>query len=248
MISPYPYVIENFFDETEYKTIKNYMHSLMREREYVFINDVSKLEGRDKWIINHYVGRINITIDKEYFPEELTAIISKHSKDLNPNSEFSFIEFVRYSKAFGYPRIDPHIDPPSKQTFMFNVQIDANIKWPLVEYIDDLPVETVLNNNECAVMNVDRIVHWRKPMYFNDGDYVDMAFIHFNDENIEPVPKEWYPHPPSWKEDRAFIHSIRYTKNMVREYPAIKDGTMDDLALEVKDRVNSIGIESILNL
>jgi hypothetical protein len=246
LITPYPYIIKEFFTEEEYAIVSNYMKSLLKEKSYIFLDEVKKRGAFDKWVINHIVGRINISIDKLYVPEELKSILSKNSKYLNPNSEFKFIEFVRYSKDFGNPRIDPHIDPPSKQAFMFNLQLDANIEWPLVEYITDKTVETVLNNNECAVMDVDRIVHWRKPQLFKDGDYVDMIFIHFTDESIEPYPKEWYPHPPEWKKDQAFINSIRYEKEMLGIYPSTKTTTQDELGQQVKDRINSIGIKSII--
>lgn len=246
MINPYPYIIKEFFTKEEYAIVSNYMKSLLKEKSYIFLDEVKKRGAFDKWVINHIVGRINISIDKLYVPEELKSILSKNSKSLNPNSEFKFIEFVRYSKDFGNPRIDPHIDPPSKQAFMFNLQIDANIEWPLVEYITDGTVETILKNNECAVMDVNRIVHWRKPQVFNEGDYVDMIFIHFTDESIEPYPDEWYPHPPEWKKDKAFVNSIKYEKEMIRLYPSSKTVTQDELGAEVKERVNRLGIKSII--
>jgi hypothetical protein len=159
--------------------LKLYIQTLMLQKDYVFINEVDKKQSGGKWVVNHYVGKVNITIDKGNLPVDIFNLVTKYSKEINSNSEFSFIEFVRYSNDFGNPRVDPHIDPPSKQAFMFNLQIDANIDWPLVEYIDEKISEIILKNNECAVMDVNRVVHWRKPMAFKDRNYVDMAFIHF---------------------------------------------------------------------
>lgn len=241
-------IIKNFLTQEEVSLLKSYIKMLMLEKDYVFINEVDKKHSGGKWVVNHYVGRINITINKEGLPTDIFNIVTKYSKEINGNSEFNFIEFVRYSNNFGNPRVDPHIDPPSKQAFMFNLQIDANIDWPLVEYIDEKISEMVLKNNECAVMDVNRVVHWRKPMAFKDGNYVDMAFVHFNDNSIEPVPESWYPLPPSWKDTNAFIHSKNYSESISSEYPSTKDYDMDKLGQIVKDNVNNNGLKALLGL
>lgn len=243
-----PNIIKNFLTQEEMTMLKLYIQTLMLQKDYVFINEVDKKQSGGKWVVNHYVGRVNITIDKGSLPVNIFNLATKYSKEINSNSEFTFIEFVRYSNHFGNPRVDPHIDPPSQQAFMFNLQIDANIDWPLVEYINEEASEIVLKNNECAVMDVNRVVHWRKPMAFKDGNYVDMAFIHFNDNTIEPVPERWYPLPPSWKDTNAFIHSKNYSESILSEYPSTKDYGMDELGQRVKDNVNRDGLKSLLGL
>lgn len=243
-----PNIIKNFLTQEEMMLLKLYIQTLMLQKDYVFINEVDKKQSGGKWVVNHYVGRINITIDKANLPTNIFNLVTKYSKEINGNSEFSFIEFVRYSNNFGNPRVDPHIDPPSKQAFMFNLQIGANIDWPLVEYINEEASEIILKNNECAVMDVNRVVHWRKPMAFKDGNYVDMAFIHFNDNSIEPVPESWYPLPPSWKDTKAFIHSKNYSESISSEYPSTKDYDMDKLGEIVKNNVNKNGLRALLGL
>lgn len=237
MITPYPHVIENFFKEDELVFMRDHIDYLINNKEFVFMSDIeNKDETKDKWLVNHYVGRINFIINKNRLDKKILDCIERESKNLNQNSEFTFIELVRYSNIFGIPAIDPHIDPPSKQAFMFNVQVNSNIEWPLVEFVDGLPVDIVLKDNSCAVMDVNRIVHWRKPTFFNDGDYVDMLFIHFTDQNIEPLPQEHYPHPPSWKKD-GVPQSDLYNLEMSRSYPNRKEITTQQRAEIVKNRV-----------
>ena len=242
MISPYPHIINNFFNEEEFLFIKQYMLDLIKNKEYVFMKDVSdRLETKDKWVVNHHVGRINFIIPKNKMPKEILDCITRESKKINPNSNLEFVEIVRYSSLYGIPGIDPHIDPPSKRCFMFNIQIDSNIQWSLMEYVGQDAIEIPLKNNSCAVMDVSRVIHWRKPILFQDGDYVDMLFMHFVDENTVPVDSSHYPHPPYWKNDAAYKYTTAYNLEMLKNYPQKKDINLDDLADIVKKRVSEIG-------
>lgn len=248
MIKEYSKVVDDFLTPEEIVKLNDYVKDLMLTRDYVFINDSSKEESRGKWVVNHYVGRINITLDRSVLPADITSLLSKNSKEINPNSEFNFVEFVRYSTSFGNPRVDPHIDPPSKQAFMFNLQLNSNISWPIVEYISGELSEIILKNNQCAVMDVNRVVHWRKPIALKDGEYVDMAFIHFNDNDIEPIPQSWYPLPPFWKDTDAYNHSKKYKQEIAIHYPNIEGQTMDELGQVVKNTVNKEGLIPLLGI
>lgn len=248
MIKEYSKVIDNFLLPEEIVELSKYVKELMTTRDYVFINDSSKEESRGKWVVNHYVGRVNITLHKSMLPPNIASMVSKNSKEINPDSEFDFVEFVRYSTNFGNPRVDPHIDPPSKQAFMFNLQLNANTVWPIVEYVDGEASEIILKNNQCAVMDVNRVVHWRKPMALKDGEYVDMAFVHFNDNSIEPLPQSWYPLPPFWKDTDANSNSKKYKQELAIQYPNMDGQTMDELGEVVKNTVNREGLIPLLGI
>ena len=91
-------------------------------------------------------------------------------KDAVPNT---FI-FARYAKKYGNPQLFPHIDN-SNTDFTIDYQLDSNIEWPIIIENDNY----ILKNNDALIFNSSNDTHWRKPIIFNDYNYIDMVFFHF---------------------------------------------------------------------
>lgn len=217
-----PYVIKNFFNEQELDLSKQYVKYLLSNRKFVEYDPAKKKENAGSWVINHFVGRINIMLPASEIPNDFIGILERYKNQINSKAKLDGVEVVIYSNMYGNPRIDPHIDPPSKRDFMFNIQLDSNINWPISEYIENQIKTTVLNNNECLVMDVVKYVHWREPIKLNDGEYMAMVFVYFDDEQRQPYPDDWYPHPPEWKRVGMEIHS-EYSNKMSLLYPEDHD-------------------------
>lgn len=223
--------IKNFFTEEQLHLCKKYIKILYDTREFVYYDAEKKKENAGSWVINHFVGRINILLNKSDIPTEFLNLLDFYRQKINNNSTLDSVEVVVYSSLYGNPRLDPHIDPPSKRDFMLNIQVDSTLRWPIVQHIDNKNVYTILNNNECLPMDVVNNVHWREPIKINDNDYVVMIFAYFNDESIEPYPQDWYPHPPMWKKNGMDVQK-KFTEQVAEVY-----GTESDNYDKIKEKV-----------
>lgn len=242
----FPFKKEDMFSKEEHMLLKQHMLSLLKTKEFVFFDDVDRSKYNDGWEINHHVGRIEITIPSEIIPPDIKSMLLEKSSQINSNAYIEYIEFVRYSNIFGHPRVEPHIDPPSKQQFMFNIQIDANTEWNIVNYNDGHIDKFALKNGECLVMDVCNHVHWRDPIPLKDGQFVDMLFVHFYDDSVEPYPDEWYPHPPHWKDN--FVNHTAYNRGLNIAYRETINENRDFLAKKVKQNIMENGIYKLLGL
>ena len=95
-------------------------------------------------------------------------------------------------------------------------------------------------------MDVCNDVHWREPIALKDGDFLDMMFVHYYDESVEPYPEEWYPHPPHWKDN--FMHHVSYTRGLNTAYRQTINENRDALAAKVKQNITENGIHKLLGL
>lgn len=241
-----PQVINNFFSDTELDEFISYMDDLLATKNFYFFNDASNTLT-DGWIINHFVGRINITILPKSIPDKFIDIFEKHKDKINKDSKLSFIELVRYSTKFGNPKINPHIDPSSKQDFMLNVQIKSTKQWPISQFINDKIETTSLKDNECLIMDVAKDVHWRDPVPLENNDYVDMLFVHYTDNRRVPTPIEWYPHPPEWKEKGKDI-TDKYNTLVDYFYFSKRKESFSELEKRIKSEITSSGVRSMFQI
>ena len=241
-----PKVINNFFTADELNEFNKYMENLINTKSFYFFNEASNTLT-DGWIINHFVGRINITILPRDIPEIFINVFEKYKNEINKDAKLSFIELVRYSTKFGNPKINPHIDPSSKQDFMLNIQLKSTKNWPISQFINDEVETSVLEDNECLVMDVAKDVHWRDPIALKNNDYVDMIFVHYNDNRRVPSPVEWYPHPPEWKEKGKDLHD-KYTTLVDLAYYKTKKESIADLEKRIKNQIVSAGVRSALDI
>lgn len=135
---------------------------------------------------------VKIYGQKVWFQDMPTVIKDKVMQQMkiihNQNVKLEEIAFARYSKEYSdIPALTPHYD----NTFMhprvtLDVQLKANVDWTIV--VEDHEIK--LQDNMAAAFSGTHQVHWRKPLEFKDGDFVDMLFCHFSLENSLPITLE----------------------------------------------------------
>lgn len=88
------------------------------------------------------------------------------------------VAFGRYSSEFGIPKLPPHIDEVPSQ-FTLDYQLDGNIEWPIVIEGD----EYLLKNNSILVFEGEHVLHWRPKRNFSDGEFIDLMWFQFIDND-----------------------------------------------------------------
>lgn len=115
----------------------------------------------------------------DLLPDEIKAKLSDialyhYKKPLKLHA----VAFGRYSKEFGIPKLGPHIDEVPSQ-FTLDYQLDGNISWPLnIE-----GKEYVLKNNNAVVFEGEVVLHWRPEREFKDGEFLDLMWFQFLDND-----------------------------------------------------------------
>lgn len=227
-----PFIIKDFFKPEEMQEFRSFMQNLMDTKHYIFLKDLKRavLEKKmDDFLVDHYLGRIQCSINIDDLPEKLRKTALAYAHQINPNVVFRYVSFVRYSTDFGVPQLGPHFDPPTNEHFMFDVQIDSNVDtWPIVvvDYNGDVK-EWSIDTNECLILDITRQPHWRKPMKFEEGDYLDMLFFSFIDERIESPLLEW-------QAEEGLKYMDGYNKELNLIYPGTeafqaKDSLQDEV-------------------
>jgi hypothetical protein len=182
-----PIVINNFFSNEELADLKSKMDSIFASREKRNIEDMSwdtiytNYSGVQ---IDKFCGRAQLSLSSEdniLIPEPVKQKLLAKAKEIDPDAEFRYFSIVKYSNEYGIPQLAPHCDHPEKETFLFDIQVDGNIDWPLVVNNDSY----TLKNNDILVVDVQNNPHWRKPMKFEDDSFVYMLFVMFKNDNLE---------------------------------------------------------------
>jgi hypothetical protein len=189
-----PWIIKNFFNESDLKLFKDYRDRLFKEKKYILLKDLTreKIEqSMNDWIVDTYLGRIQCSLASGEMPQEMVDIAMRVAKTINPNAEFRYVSYVRYSNEFGNPQLGPHLDPPTKEDFMFDIQIESNVDWPIEAEENGVIKKHTLKDNECLVLDITRQTHWRTPQKFNDGEFLDMLFFSFVDNSLDEPTLEW---------------------------------------------------------
>ncbi len=233
-----PFILKNFFSTEEMKEFRSFMQNLMDTKQYIFLKDLKRevIEKKmDDFLVDHYLGRIQCSINIEDLPEKLRNTALSYAHQINPNVVFRYVSFVRYSREFGIPQLGPHFDPPTNEHFMFDVQIDSNVdQWPIivVDYEGNTK-EWSIDTNDCLVLDITRQPHWRKPMKFEPGDYLDMLFFSFIDERIEVPPLEW-------QAEEGLKLMDAYNETLDAVYPGETDSNRDLRQDEVRENLSKM--------
>jgi hypothetical protein len=121
-------------------------------------------------------------------PDAIVEKIEKYARDISGNDNLVLTEYChsRYQnvtsncgKFHFKPSLFPHYDETFKEPrFTFDIQLNANIEWPLVVAPD---TKFVLKNNQALTFSGTNQIHWREPVYFEDDQYVEMLFCHLTD-------------------------------------------------------------------
>jgi hypothetical protein len=131
-----------------------------------------KIYGQKVWFID--------------LPEKIKNRVTNQMKIIhNQNVKLEEISFARYSKEYSdIPVLTPHYDNTfTHPRVTLDVQLRANIDWPIVVEGHEI----ILSDNTAAAFSGTHQVHWRKPLEFKDGDFVEMLFCHFSLEDSLPI-------------------------------------------------------------
>jgi hypothetical protein len=231
-----PWIIKDFFSQDDLKIFKDYRDKLIKEKKYILLQDLTREKIEDSmndWIVDTYLGRIQCSLAWGEMPQEMVDIAMRVAKKINPNCKFRYVSYVRYSDQFGKPQLGPHLDPPTKEDFMFDIQLDSNVDWPIEVEENGIIKRHVLKNNECLVVDITRQTHWRTPQFFNNGDFLDMLFFSFTDDSIDVPTLEW-------QTDVGLKFMDAYNLELYKIYPQ-EDFDPDMVVEKVKENINNQG-------
>lgn len=210
-----PWVIDSFFSQEDLDIFRRYRDTLLSNKKYVLLKDITREQiekSMNDWIVDTYLGRIQCSLESGEMPQEMVDIAMRVAKTINPDCEFRYVSFVRYSKLFGNPQLGPHLDPPTSEDFMFDIQLESNTDWDITADVDGSLEHYVLKDNQCLVLDITRQTHWRTPKEFKDGEFLDMLFFSFIDPSIEPPTLEW-------QVESGLKHMDPYNVELYKIYP-----------------------------
>lgn len=141
----------------------------LKELKNSIVGKVDSKKGR----IIRPIPNINLLSD------EVINVFTEKASDLyGKKLNLYAAAFGQYSKEFGIPKLPPHIDEVPSQ-FTIDYQLDSNLSWPIV--IEGQ--EYILKNNSILTFEGEKVLHWRPKKEFKDGQYIDLIWFQFIDEN-----------------------------------------------------------------
>jgi hypothetical protein len=207
-------ILGKIFNKFHLSELKNVAHSRFESIKKIDRNEITLEDdiytGTLDVIIDNKMGRAQMAIPKNCFSDNLVLFLDELGKKYNPNAEFASITFCRYAKEYGDPQLMPHIDHPSKIAFILDLQIESNVSWPICFE----NTSYVLNDEESILMESTKYPHWREPMLFKDGEYLDMMFMYFMDYTLEKNSEE---------EDPNIMNPIRAKYHEKRKIAGVPD-------------------------
>lgn len=93
--------------------------------------------------------------------------------------------FMRYSNEFGTPELEPHIDLHDSG-LSIDYQLRSNVDWSVI--VENQEYE--IRDNDALVFDSTKVVHWRNPKTFKDGEFIDMILFHFFTKNDVKLSQE----------------------------------------------------------
>jgi hypothetical protein len=175
----------NFFDKSDLDSLNVIFEHMIETKQKVDprMSDSSTFDKNFKdFYLDRNLGRIRMNLEPKDLPENIINTLNERAKEIDPSAKLGLISFVRYQRKYGHVQLIPHFDKPSHVAFLFDVQLNSNVTWPLVVADHD---EYGMVNNDVLILDATRKIHWRKPQVFEDGQFVDMLFVTFENKNIE---------------------------------------------------------------
>lgn len=143
----------------------------------------------------YVMRKFNQSISDFQLPEAIRNKIISYCEQISGESDLNIEEyqFSRYNNvinedgSIGRPILPPHCDETFKEPrFTFDYQIKSNTNWPLV--VESR--EFTLKDNQALTFSGTHQIHWRKKKTFEDGEFIDMIFVHLRKRGSEPKPAE----------------------------------------------------------
>jgi hypothetical protein len=206
--------------------MNNMTRELKNNKIYSDIFSLEELEILYNAITDDTTNRTEIVpiyAQKVWFVEIPSIIVDKVTsimKDIHKQEvKLEEICFARYSKEYGeFPVLTPHFDNTFKEPRVtFDVQLNANIKWPIVVEGKSF----LLKDNQAMTFSGTHQVHWRDPINFKDGDFIEMLFCHFSLPNAEAITME----EMSDTINQLVFHTNRFSMKLIKENKQLKDLT-----------------------
>jgi hypothetical protein len=175
----------NFFEQSDLESLNNMFELMVETKQKVDprMSDSSTFDKNFKdFYLDRNLGRIRMNLEPKDLPENILNTLNTKAKEIDPRAELGLISFVRYQRKYGHVQLIPHFDKPSHVAFLFDIQINANTVWHLVVAEHG---EYGMENNDVLILDATRKIHWRKPQVFEDGQFVDMLFVTYENKNIE---------------------------------------------------------------
>lgn len=166
---------ENFLTEVERRNLLETIYNELSKRsyehhdiEYILKNN---LFGEIVWVDNYDRAILDAT---RLIPKSITEKILSLLDDLGYFVKEKHVNaiFLRYAKDLGFPELEPHLDI-QENAINIDYQINSNISWPVT--IDGK--DFALKDNDIVVFNASKLIHWREPRLFSDGEYLDIVLF-----------------------------------------------------------------------
>ena len=163
------HIVKNFFTKEEVdeilKIVKNQQTDESIDQFY-------------KPLILHNMSRMQIEI---IYPETIKKKLEEFASNLaGEELIMSHNSYLNYNKIHGdnvNPKLPPHFDSDnyySKVTLDY--QLSKNIDWPIRIEEDEFNLEY----GDLLVFWGSGTIHWREPIFFNDGDNTEVLTMHFS--------------------------------------------------------------------
>jgi hypothetical protein len=146
----------------------------------------------DETLGRKYMGGIHHVFTPE-IEEKLYAIASQAT---DTPLKMSHGMVVEYSAAYGKPNLPPHFDGDTND-LIINMQLESNTSWDLGLNLKTYSIE----DNQALVFNANTEAHWRVHKDFQEGEYVRMMFVRF--QNAEK-PSDYSHLTKYWPTDEIF--------------------------------------------
>jgi hypothetical protein len=170
-------IIYNVFSDEELKIIYSDINLILNDGNFILQNFYGRLYiplyWRQKTELSDPIG---LKINQSIFDSIFNHCIELSDVPLQVES----ISFARYSLEYGIPRLPPHTDFNFKEPRLtFDVQLDANIKWPILTENKTF----LLENNSASVFSGTNEIHWRAKQEFNKNDYLDILLCQLSEKS-----------------------------------------------------------------
>lgn len=127
-------------------------------------------------------------------PSEIEAKFLKYAEELSGvklkllEYNISKYENIEKNGIKYHPMLWPHTDEAFKKPRVtLDYQLRSNISWPVIVDNLDSVKEYNVNDNEMITFSGTHQVHWRPKKQFEDDQFLEMIFLHFEPEDSLPL-------------------------------------------------------------
>jgi hypothetical protein len=178
------------------------LENLFTDEEIKLLNN--SIENGNASTGSTNLGRTVIEFEVPYDIRNRLVYVVKEKFDSKLTAQS--VTYVKYSNQYGQPNLPPHFDGDTNE-LIIDYQLSSNTSW-------DLGVNKEvysLTDNSAIAFNPNLNIHWRPIKQFEDGEYVDLIFFRFANENqmSDYSHKRYSLDDPIYKEVVEFRNSLQ---------------------------------------